>query len=87
MDKNSKNTGPEDRDLRLLVMIYSVIGVILLLLMQIGRYKSTSQRFQVTGLVLVIVLGIGYRVTRKFKKGMQEKEKRIEALKKKEEED
>ena len=87
MDKNPKNTGPEDRDLRLLVMIYSVIGVILLLLMQIGRYKSTSQRFQVTGLVLAIVLGIGYRVTRKFKKGMQEKEKRIEALKKKEEED
>lgn len=87
MDKNPKNTGPEDRDLRLLVMIYSVIGVILLLLMQIGRYKSVSQRFQVTGLVLVIVLGIGYRVTRKFKQGMREKEKRIEELKKKEEED
>lgn len=85
--KENKPRGeePEKKDLQLLILIYSVIGVILLLVLQIGRFKSTQQRFQVTAIVLLVVLGIGYRVTRKFKSSMESREN-IESKKKKEKE-
>lgn len=87
--KNKKPTGSEDKDLKLLIMIYSTISLIVLLAMQLGRYQSPQQRFQVTLIVLAVILGIGYRVTRKFKKGMERQEeviKKIREEQKKEEE-
>lgn len=68
----------QDRDLKLLRMVYSIIGLIMLLAMQIVPYDSPKTRLQVSLIVAAVIFGVGFNSARKLKKAVKERDEGLE---------
>ncbi|NLY35603.1 MAG: DUF4018 domain-containing protein [Tissierellia bacterium] len=65
--KEEKKKTPQERDILLLKSVYTIIGVIMLLVMQIAPFPTVEQRIRISLIVFVVIFGVGFNATRNLK--------------------
>ncbi len=65
----------QEKDIKLLRIIYAVIGSLMLLAMQLAPFADGSQRLRVSLIVFIVIFGVGFNATRNLKKAYRKKDR------------
>lgn len=82
--KDDKKMSSQERDILLLKSVYTIIGVIMLLVMQIAPFPTVEQRIRISLIVFVVIFGVGFNATRNLKIIHRKKEEKKENMENKE---